>query len=96
MNESDNSVEGISVSRTAIFNFIVKFKKTDFVTDITQAPRSSKLNEDHYRFVDELMTDKPDLTSRQLCIAFKEVFPSVDVSTVTIERAHQKEQGTAN
>ena len=32
---------GISVSRIAIFNLIVKFEKTDTVADITLAPRSS-------------------------------------------------------
>ena len=75
------------MSRIAIFNLIVKFEKTDTVADITRAPRSSKLNEDHYRFVDELMADKPDLTSRQLYVAFKEAFPSVDESIATIKRA---------
>ena len=89
--------EGILVSRTAIFNLIVKFKKTHCVADIKRAPRSSKLNEEHYRFVDELTADTSDSMSRQQFIAFKEAFPTVDVCISILLSEHDStSDGTQN
>ena len=52
-------------------------------------PRSSILGEEHYRFVDELMAENTDLTSRQLYAAFKEAYPSMAVSVSTMKRARR-------
>ena len=41
----------------------------------------------NYRFVDELMAENTDLTSRQLYAAFKEAYPSMAVSVSTMKRA---------
>ena len=75
--------EGVEVSRTAIYNLIAKFHKTNSVGDIKRRPRVRILKDEHYRFVDELMAKNTDLTSRQLHAAFKEAYPSVAVSVCT-------------
>ena len=81
--------EGVQVSRTAIYNLITKFHKTGSVGDMGKRPHSSILGEEHYRFVDELMAENTDLTSRQLYAAFKEAYPSVAVSVSTMKRARR-------
>ena len=68
-------------------HLITKFHKTASVDDMKRRPRSSILGEEHYRFVNELMAENTDLTSRQLYAAFKEAYPSMAVSVSTMKRA---------
>ena len=60
--------EDVKVSRTAIYNLLAKFRKTESIGDIKKRPRSRRLSEEHYRFIDELMAENTDLTLRQLYI----------------------------
>ena len=72
---------GVKVSRTTtIYNLVSKFKKTNSVGDIKKRPRSRRLDEGHYRFIDELMVENTNLTSRQLYTAFKEAYSGVEAS----------------
>ena len=79
--------EGVSVSRTAIYEFIKKLMDTKVVCDLSRAPQPRKLEEIHYRFIDDEMAINSNLTSRQLHAIFSEKFPSVDVSLSTIKRS---------
>ena len=81
--------EDVKVSRTAIYNLLAKFMKTKSIGDIKRKPRSQRLSEEHYRFIDELMAEKTDLTSRQLYSAFKDAYPTVEASISTIKRARR-------
>ena len=81
--------EGVKVSRTAIYNLVSKFQKTNSIADIKRRPRLRRLSEEHYRFVDEVMAQNTDLTSRQLHTAFKAVYPSTEASLSTIKRARR-------
>ena len=81
--------EGVKVSRTAVYNLLTKFKKTESITDMKRRARSRRLSEEHYRFVDELMAKNTDLTSLQLYSAFIEAYPTVEASVSTLKRAQR-------
>ena len=79
--------EGVKTSRTTIYNLLSKFWKTSPIADIKRRPRSRRLDEEHYRFVDETMAQITDLLSRQLYTVFKTAYPSTEASLSTIKRA---------
>ena len=81
--------EGVKASRTAIYNLLSKFQKTNSIADIKRRPRSRRLDEEHYRFVDETMAQNTDLSSRQLYTMFKTTYPSTEASLSTIKRARR-------
>ena len=84
-------VEGVKASRTSIYNLVSKFQRTNSIADITRRPCLRRLNEEHYRFVDEVMAENNDLSSRQLYTVFKTAYPSTEASLSTIKRAcHEK------
>ena len=85
----DRFAEGVKVSRTAVYNLLTKFRKTESIGDIERRPRSRRLSEEHYRFIDELMADYTDLTSRQPYSAFIEEYPTVEASLSTVKRAQR-------
>ena len=68
---------------------MIKLNSTNSVGDIKRRPRSGKLQEEHYRFVDDLMAENTDLTSRQLHTAFKVAYPLVEVSVSTVKRVRR-------
>ena len=70
--------EDVKVSRTAIYmyNLLAKFRKTESIGDIKKRPRSRRLSEEHYRFIDELMAENTDLTLRQLYIQLEGRLPN--------------------
>ena len=72
--------KGIKVSQTAVYNLLTKFRKLESIGDIKRRPRSRRLSKEHYRFMDELMAENPDLTSRQLYSAFKEAYQTTEAS----------------
>ena len=81
--------EGVKVSRTAVYNLLTKFKKTESIADMKRRARSRRLSEEHYRFVDKLMAKNTDLTSLQLYSAFKEAYPTAEASVSTLKRARR-------
>ena len=81
--------EGVKVSHTAVYNLLTKFKKTESIGDMKRRPRSRRLDEELYRFIDELMTKNTGLTSRQLYSALKEAYPMVEASLSTVKRARR-------
>ena len=81
--------EGVEVSRTAIYNLLTKFKRTESIGDLMRRPRLRRLDEEHYRFIDELMAENTDLTSMQLYTALKEAYPMVEASLSTVKRARR-------
>ena len=81
------SGEGVEVSRAAIYNLIKKFKEFDSIADMRKTPRPRILQEEHYRFIDDMMAENMDLTERQLFALFEEKFTTDDVSLSTIKRA---------
>ena len=72
--------KGIKVSQTAVYNLLTKFRKLESIGDIKRRPCSRRLSKEHYRFMDELMAENPDLTSRQLYSAFKEAYQTTEAS----------------
>ena len=81
--------EGVQVSKVSLFALIKKFNQTKLVIDLPKKPRPSKLNECHYRFIDEVMTVNNELTSRQLFSRFCATYPEVQVSVSTVKRARK-------
>ena len=56
---------------------------------LTTEARSSKLAECHHRYIDEVMTEDNELTSRQLFALFGTKYLDVQVSISTIKRARK-------
>ena len=77
--------EGVKVTRITTYNLINKFRKSNSIVDIRRQSHSSRLSEECYRFVDELMAENTDLTSRQLHNAFKSAYPTTETSLSTIK-----------
>lgn len=81
--------EGVKVSRTAIYNLLTKFRRTESIGDIKRRARSRRLSEEHFRFIDELMAENTDLTSNQLYSALKEAYSTLEASLSTVKRAQR-------
>ena len=82
--------EDIKVSRKSIYHLLKKHRRTGSIADLKRAPRSRKLNNEHFRFIDEAMEANPQLTSRQLHGLVVERFPAVSSTSVnTVNRARQ-------
>ena len=80
----------MAVSRVSLFTLIKKFKKIKLVVDLKKKkPRSSILEECHYRFIDEAMAANNELTSRQLFSLFTDEYPEVQISISTVKRARK-------
>ena len=60
---------------------------TELIGDMKRIPRSRRLDEEQYRFIDELMVENTDLMSRQLYSALKEAYPTIEASLSTVKRA---------
>ena len=72
-----------------MFALIEKFKTTHVIADLPRKSRSSLFSEHHYRFIDEVMTNDNELTSRQLFSLFSTKYPEVQVSISTIKRVRK-------
>ena len=81
--------EGVSILKVSLFALIKKFKNTNQVVDLKRKPRSSLLAECHYRYIDEVMTEDNELTSRQLFSLFTAEYPEVHLSISTLKRARR-------
>ena len=57
---------GVSVSKVLIYMLIKKYEKTNTIKDIKQRFRAMIIHENHYCFMDNLMAENNDLTSKQL------------------------------
>lgn len=80
--------EGKRVSRISIWKLVKKFTKTGSISDIKRRPRSSILNSEHYKFIDECMMQNDEVTARLLCYKLQEAFPDVaGLSVQTVRRA---------
>lgn len=59
-------------------------------SDRKAAPRPRKLQDCHYRFIDDAMVENDELTSGQLYRMFNNAYPDVDVSLSTVKRARRE------
>ena len=73
----------------SLFALVKKYRATSLVIDLLKKHRSSKVFECHYRYIDDVMTEDNELTSRQLFALFSTKYPDVQVSISTIKRARQ-------
>ena len=79
----------VAVLKVSLFALIKKFNVHSLVINLSRKPRSSKLSECHYRYIDEVMTTDNELTYRQLFALFCTTCPEVEVSISTIKRARK-------
>ena len=79
--------EDISISRSALYKLLKKYSRCHTIADLKRAPRPRILQGEHYRFIDDTMAERMDLTARQLYRLFKEKFSAIEVSMSTIKRA---------
>ena len=49
--------EGVEILCAAIYNLIKKFKEHDSIADMRKTPRPRILQEEHYRFIDDMMAE---------------------------------------
>ena len=82
-------VEGTVISKKTL---CVLIQKLGSVADERRKKRPRKLQDEHYRFVDDVMAENDELTSSQLYNVFtcKEMYPEVSVSISTIKRARRE------
>ena len=59
-------VEGIDISKKSLCLLIGKYKRTGSVADERKTKRPRKLQDEHYRFIDDAMVENDKLTSWQL------------------------------
>ena len=75
--------EEIRVSTVSLCHLIKKYRNTQTVLD-------QKLKEEHHRFIDEAMTENPELTGTQLADALRACFPNLNVSISTVKRTRRE------
>ena len=66
------------------------------VADKQKTNRLRKLQDEHFRFVDDAMAENNKLTSSQLFNLFKEKYPEVSISISTIKRARRELAGVGS
>lgn len=81
--------DGIHVSRRALFKLFAKHRRTGTVADLPRAARPKKLTTEHYKFIDEAMTEDDELTARKLRVLLEARWPETEVSLNTIKRARK-------
>ena len=82
--------EGIRISTVSLCKLTKKFHLTNSVLDHRTYKPPRTLGEEHLRFIDECMSDNPELTGTQLVDILKGKFPSVRVSISTVKRARRE------
>ena len=69
---------------------ICKYKRTGSVADEQKTKWPRKLQDEHYRFIDDTMAENDELTSLQLYNMFEEKYPEVSISISTIKQARRE------
>ena len=82
--------EGIVVSNKSLCVLIAKYKRTGSVADERKTKRPRKLQDEHFRFVDDAMAENDELTSSQLYDMFREKYPAVSISICMIKRVRRE------
>ena len=80
--------EGIRVSKVSLYLLFKKYEETQSIEHLKRRPRQQRLAKYHYRFIDDIMAENNDYTSRQLHSALMSQHPDLhDISVSTIKRA---------
>ena len=81
--------EGVQISRTSLYNLWRKYRDTGTVVDRHRRKQPSKLNADHYRFIDDAMAENDELTARRLREKLEDRWPGISVSLSTVKRTRK-------
>ena len=76
--------EGVKVSDTSLYILLGKFSKTGKICDLHRTSRPRILTQEHYEFVDKVMSVNDETTH-----SLKENFPEIEVSSHTVGRARR-------
>ena len=80
--------EGISVSVKSLYQLVTKHRATMSLLDRTRGRAPKILQGEHYKFIDEALTDD-ELTIRQLRTLLTKKFPTLTLSLSTVKRARR-------
>lgn len=81
--------EDVSISRSAVFKLLSKYKKYGCVADLRKSMPAKKLSKEQYIFIDNAMVENDELTSRQLRDLVEERWPEIKASLSTYKRARK-------
>ena len=81
--------EGIRVSVKSLYQLVTKHRATMSVLDRTRGRAPKILQGEHYKFIDQALTDNDELTTRQLRTLLTEKFPTLTLSLSTVKRARR-------
>ena len=81
--------EGVKVSATSLYILVGKFSKTGKICDLHRASRPRILTQEHYKFVDKVISENDETTTRSLTTKLKENFTEIEVSSHTVGRARR-------
>ena len=80
--------EGVMISKVSLFALFKKYDATKIIEDMKKEPRPQILVQLHYRFLDNIITETNDFTSRQLHGALVSEYPELcGISVSTVKRA---------
>ena len=79
--------EGTAVSIKTLYLLMVKYNNTKTITDRPRAKRRKLLNDEHYRVIDNALSENDELTTRQLYDVLLKKFPGLGASLSTVKRA---------
>ena len=82
--------EGLAITKPSLCRLISKYKQTGSVADRRRTRPVKKLNDAHYRFIDNAMSQDDELSCPKLHILLKEAFPDLEVSMTTVKRARRE------
>ena len=81
--------EGIRVSVKSLYQLVTKHRATMSVLDRTRGRAPKILQGEHYKFIDQALTDNDELTTQQLRTLLTEKFPTLTLSLSTVKRARR-------
>ena len=87
--------EGVIVSKKLLCLLLKKYKITGSVADRRTVKPPRKLDNQHYRFIDDCMGEDDELTATKLRDKLLERFPTLNVSVSTVKRARMELGWTA-
>ena len=82
--------EKIIISHNGIYKVLKKYKLTGQIADHLKKRRASKLNDEYYKYTDNVMADNDELTARQLHHMLTSQWPELSLSVHTVRRARWK------
>ena len=78
--------EQISITRQTLYNLLKKHSESGCVVDLPKRTRTRKISDEMMAIIDEALSNKDELTAREIRSILMERWPDLDVTLSSIKR----------